>query len=284
MQNPKLPTIHIISDSVGVTAHSVARAAAAQFGITEPYVETLSKAVSFTEICAYIDSKVAQLSGGDESEKVLVFYTLVDQELRSQVAAYTARHPRVVAVDLIGDAIDAIASVSGLSPRDVPGGLRVADHQYFKRIAAMEFTINHDDGRNPHELTQADIVLLGVSRSGKTPTSVYLSQQGFKVANVPLDPDTEPPVELYDVEPSRLFGLITTPEVLVSIRRRRLGNAAGVASNYADTEEVYRDLEQARAFMRKLGCIVLPTDNRAVEETAQEILRYYDLAHGQNNF
>jgi len=99
------------------------------------------------------------------------------------------------------------------------------------------------------------------------------------VANVPLDLQSEPPAELERVEPTRLFGLMTTPEVLVGIRKRRLGNARGVAARYADPEEVARDLEKARAYMRRLGCIVIHTENRAVEESAQEILRYYKAIH-----
>ena len=122
-------------------------------------------------------------------------------------------------------------------------------------------------------------MLLGVSRSSKTPVSIYLSQQGYKVANIPLDPSTEPPREIYDVDRTRLFGLMTTPDVLVGIRRKRLGNASGVASKYADPEYVYQDLERARALMRKLGCIVVHTENKALEETAQEILRYYERVH-----
>ena len=155
----------------------------------------------------------------------------------------------------------------------------MADQSYFRRIEAIEFTIAHDDGRNPQDLPLADIVLLGVSRSSKTPTSIYLSQQGYKVANIPLDPATEPPAELFDVDRTRLFGLMTTPEVLVGIRERRLGNAAGVASRYADPSFVYEDLEAARALMRRLGAIVIHTENRAVEETAQEIMRYYERIH-----
>ena len=105
--------------------------------------------------------------------------------------------------------IDAISDLSGLEPSSKPGGLHVADqHHLPRRIEAIEFTIAHDDGRNPQDLTQADIVLLGVSRSSKTPTSIDLSQQGYKVANVPLDPHTEPPREDFDVDPTHLFGLM----------------------------------------------------------------------------
>ncbi|NEN39711.1 kinase/pyrophosphorylase, partial [Escherichia coli] len=140
---------------------------------------------------------------------LVVFYTLVDDAMRHKMVEYCSTNPYIVAVDLIGPAIDALAQVSGRVPIDVPGGLRIADADYFQRIEAMEFTIAHDDGRNPQDLTQADIVLLGVSRTSKTPTSIYLSQQGYKVANIPLDSQTEPPKELFDVAPSRVFGLVT---------------------------------------------------------------------------
>ena len=147
----------------------------------------------------------------------------------------------------------------------------------------MEFTVEHDDGRNPQDLPDADIVLLGVSRSSKTPISIYMGMEGYKVANVPLALGTEPPKEIYDCDPSRIFGLMTTPDVLVGIRQRRLGGsgriASMVAASYAEPEMVYQDLEEARALIRKLGCIVIRTDNKAVEETAQEILRYFELAH-----
>ncbi len=274
-----LPTIHVISDSVGLTAQAVARAAAAQFGVTNPCIEVLPKARTFDEIKEFIDLHSAYHLQHTGDGRMLVFYTLVDAALARKLAAYAAQRDDIVAVDLMTEAIGAIANVTGLEPSTKPGGLHVADQYYFRRIEAIEFTIAHDDGRNPQELDQADIVLLGVSRSSKTPTSIYLSQQGYKVANIPLDPRTEPPQELERVERTRLFGLMTTAEVLVGIRKRRLGNAQLVASSYADPEYVYQDLEQARALMRKLGCFVIHTENRAVEETAQEILRYYERAH-----
>ncbi len=274
-----LPTIHVISDSVGLTAQALARAAAAQFGVTNPNIEVLSHVRSSDEVKHFIDEhgELHKRISGDE--RLLIFYTLVDGDLRKELSEYAASKPNVVAVDLMTEAMNAIAKLSGKTPSKRPGGLHVADQHYFKRIEAIEFTIAHDDGRNPQELTQADIVLLGVSRSSKTPTSIYLAQSGYKVSNIPLDPSTEPPAQLYDVDPTRLFGLMTTPDVLVGIRQRRLGNASVVASKYADPEYVYQDLEKARKLMRKLGCIVVHTENRAVEETAQEILRYYERVH-----
>ena len=275
----RVPTIHIISDSIGETAQVVARAAAAQFGVTSPHLEIFSKVKSFEEVRGYLLEHARHHEEVLGDDRMLVMYTLVNADIREPLQGFLAEHPHIVAVDVLTAAVAAVSEMSGMEPVGKPGMLRVVDHNYFKRIGALEFTIAHDDGRNPQELHQADIVLLGVSRSSKTPTSIYLSQQGYKVANIPLDPTTEPPAELEQVDRTRLFGLMTTPEVLIGIRQRRLGRASAVASRYADPEYVYRDLEDARALMRKLGCIVIHTENRAVEETAQEILRYYERAH-----
>ena len=203
-----LPTIHVISDSVGLTAQAMARAAAAQFGETNPNIEVLSHVRSAEQIRTWIDEHTAlHASRGDA--RVLIFYTLVDGDLRHALTEYAATKPSVTAVDLLTEAIGSIAKLSGKVPSKRPGGLHVADQHYFRRIEAIEFTIAHDDGRNPQEMTQADIVLLGVSRSSKTPTSIYLAQQGYKVSNIPLDPSTEPPKEVFEVDRTRLFGLMT---------------------------------------------------------------------------
>lgn len=274
-----IPTISVISDSVGITAANLARAAASQFGETDPDIRLLSNARSMKDMETFLDESTQIAFNETDTSEFVLYYTLVDKGLRASLEEYLAAHQNIVAVDLITDAIAALSQVSHMQPRTAPGELHVTDDNYFKRIAAMEFTIAHDDGCNPQDLPQADIVLIGVSRSSKTPTSIYLSQQGYKVANIPLDIHTSYPKELEQVDPSRLFGLMTTPDVLIGIRKRRLGNALGVASSYADPESVVEDLEKARLLMRKLGCIVIHTENRAVEETAQEVLRYYEMAH-----
>lgn len=275
----RVPTIHVISDSVGVTAQAVARAAAAQFGVNDPKIEVLPKVQSFEQVRSFLDEHAAYHVHTLGDDRLLVFFTLVDRAMSEQTAAYIAEHDNILGVDIMTGAIEAISELSGLRPTSRPGSLREANEVYFRRIEAIEFTIAHDDGRNPQDLTLADMVLLGVSRSSKTPLSIYLSQQGYKVANVPLDPSTEPPSQIYEVDRTRLFGLMTTADVLTDIRQRRLGNAALVAASYADPEYIYEDLEKARALMRKLGCIVIHTEKRAVEETAQEILRYYERSH-----
>ena len=275
----RVPTIHVISDSVGVTAQAVARAAAAQFGVNDPKIEVLPKVQSFEQVRSFLDEHAAYHVHTLGDDRLLVFFTLVDRAMSEQTAAYIAEHDNILGVDIMTGAIEAISELSGLRPTSRPGSLREANEVYFRRIEAIEFTIAHDDGRNPQDLALADMVLLGVSRSSKTPLSIYLSQQGYKVANVPLDPSTEPPSQIYDVDRTRLFGLMTTADVLTDIRQRRLGNAALVAASYADPESLYEALAQARARWRSLGCIVIHTEKRAVEETAQEILRYYERSH-----
>ena len=276
-----VPTIHVVSDSTGVTAQGLARAATAQFGVTEPKIRLFAKAKDIDSIRGFLDARRAQYLERYGNDQIIVFYTLVNPHLRGQFEAYLADHPTIIAVDLMTSAIAAIERASGLSPMHEPGSLRAPDENYYRRIDAVEFTIAHDDGRNPQDLTRADIVLIGVSRTSKTPLSIYLSQQGYKVANIPLDPASKPPSEVWQVERTRLFGLMTSPEVLIGIRKRRIGTAAHIAPRYADPEYVYHDLEKSRALMRQLGCIVVHTENRAVEETAQEILRYYERSHPQ---
>lgn len=273
------PTIHVVSDSIGETARAMAQAAAAQFGVTNPKVEVLGKVKSFDEVRDHLEAHARYHIDVLGDSKLLVFYTLVHGEMRDRVSEFIQKSDDIYGVDLLTAPIEAISAVSGLIPASTPGALRVADINYFHRVEALEFTIEHDDGRNPQDLTSADIVLIGVSRASKTPLSIYLAQHGYHVANVPLDPKTSPPKELFDVDKTRLFGLMSSPDVLADIRERRLGKSNAVATQYADLEYVYQDLEQSREFMRRLGCVVIRTDRRAVEETAQEILGYYLRNH-----
>lgn len=277
--HPGFPTIHVVSDSLGKTARSVARAAAASFNNVNPFMEVRSDIPDDQTLAAELDEHLALHRANGAPGAFLVFYTLVDPSMRKVMQAFVEQDG-VIAVDILDESVNAIAKATSMRPEPHVGAIRQVDAAYFRRIEAIEFTIAHDDGRNPEGLTEADIVLIGVSRSSKTPLSIYLSQMGYKVANIPLDPKTEPPAQLFNVDQTRLFGLMTSPEVLVDIRKRRLGaEQALVAGSYADYEQVCQDLDKARALMRKLGCIVIRTDGRAIEETSQEILRYYTAVH-----
>lgn len=265
--------IHIVSDALGDTAAKVAEAAVGQFHDQQIEIARFPNARSFDEITSYVTSQRPAMV------PIIVLHTLVDRSLRTEFKRWAVRNG-IYEVDLIGPVIDALATLTGKRPSEQPGIQHDIGTEYFKRIEAMEFTVNHDDGRNAQDLTKADIVLIGVSRTSKTPLSLVLSMRGFKTANVPLAKEIEPPRELFDVDPRRLFGLMSTLEVLCEIRAKRIGNAVSVASGYVDPLSVQQDLDDARAFMRRLGCIVLRTDKRAVEETAQEIIKHYNAGFG----
>jgi regulator of PEP synthase PpsR (kinase-PPPase family) len=270
------PVIHVISDSLGESAATIAHAAASQFSATDCIISRLPKATKLEQIQEYIDQQLATAAG-----EIVVFHTITDPELRQQLQEYVADKP-VAAVDIIGPAIDAIAEATGTRPRGEAGLIRRTGDEYFGRIEAMEFAVDHDDGRNIEQLDQAEIVLIGASRTSKTPLTIYLATHGFKAANVPLAAGTKPPDILFELDRRRVFGLTTSPEVLAEFRHNRLNHAEEkVAGAYASAAYVQDDLDDARAIMRRIGCIVVRTDNRAIEETAQEILRYYRLTFSQ---
>ena len=249
--------IHVISDSLGETGETVALAAVSQFAPNTFRIERLPK----VEGAADLRELVRAHCGHD----CIFFYTLVDRTLRTEME-------RLVETGVVG--VDLLENVTGTRPTGEVGRIRRTDEGYFDRIEAMEFAVKHDDGRNPEELADADIVILGVSRTSKTPVSMYLAFKGWRVANVPLAPGVEPPKELFELDPRRMFGLVTSADVLLGIRRERMKELGGYVPGYAEREAVEAELIEARALMRRLGCLVVHTDNRAVEESAQEILRH----------
>lgn len=274
---PTLPTIHVISDSMGNTAKTIARSAASHFGELDPNITVLPYVRSFDQIRSFLEEEQRLHRQMYNDDQIIVYYTLVIQELRDALESYLADHPNIYAVDVLSDSIAVIEQVSGKTHNPAPGEQHKINDQYFQRIEAIEFTVSHDDGLLTQDLPEADIVILGVSRTSKTPTSIYLGQQGYKVANVPLVEGLELPKEVYEVDRERLFGLITDPSVLVGVRKTRMGGQLG-QSRYADIDAVTLELDRARTIMRGLGCVIINTKDRAIEETAQEILRHYNAA------
>lgn len=258
--------IHVVSDSLGETGEMVARAASAQFDDGAFRIERLTKIQSAEQLREVVQSHCGM--------HCIFFYTLVDESLRLEMEELCRRG--VNGVDLLGPAVSLLVDVTGFEPTGEAGAIRRTDADYFDRIEAMEFSVKHDDGRNPEGLLEADVVLVGVSRTSKTPLSMYLAFKGLRVANVPLAPGSSPPHELFEVDRRKVFGLVTSVEVLLEIRRERMKELGMSVPRYAEREAVERELEDARAFMRRLGCLVVHTDNRAVEEAAQEIIRHLE--------
>lgn len=262
-------SVHVLSDSLGETGEMVARAVVAQFRAGDFHIERLPKVTTPEGL----RETVFAHCGG----QCIFLYTLVDPALREAMEAM-ALEEGVHAVDLLGPSVAVLASATGRRPTGEAGAMHRTDEEYFDRIEATEFAVMHDDGRNPEDLRLADIVLLGVSRTSKTPLSMYLAFKGYRVANVPLALGIEPPSQLFDLDARKVFGLVTEASVLIEIRRERMRELGAFVPRYAEREAVETELEEARALMRKIGCIVIRTDNRAVEESAQEILRYIEGA------
>ncbi len=254
-------TIHVLSDSLGETGETVARAASAQFDSDAFRIERLPKVSTAEELRIITKAHCGQ--------DCIFFYTFVNEELRTEMGKLALKG--VNAVDLLGPAVDVLRHASGFAPAGEAGAIRRTDQDYFDRIEAMEFAVRHDDGRNTEGLQQADIVLVGVSRTSKTPLSMYLAFKGFRVANVPLAPGVAAPHELFELDPRRVFGLITSAEMLMEIRTARMAELGGWVPGYAEREAIERELEEARAVMRRIGCLVVRTEDRAIEETAREI-------------
>ncbi len=256
--------IHVVSDSLGETGDMVARAAQAQFEPGLFKIERLPKISSPEQLHECVLSHCGQ--------HCIFLYTLVNEQLRLEMERLC--EGGVNGVDLLGPAVNLLSRTTGIEPTGETGALRRTDQEYFDRIDAMEFAVKHDDGRNTEGLLEADVVLVGVSRTSKTPLAMYLAFKGYRTANVALARGTAPPHELFDVDPRRVFGLVTRADILMDIRTARMRELGTFVPGYAEREAIEADLEEARAIMRKIGCLVIHTDDRAVEESAQEIIRH----------
>jgi regulator of PEP synthase PpsR (kinase-PPPase family) len=259
------PTVelHIVSDSTGETAARLVLALEAQFPDQE-FQEVRHPRVESVE-------DLEQAVRSARGRPAVIVYTLVEPEMRDAMRRL-CRRARVHYCDLLGHPIDAVARVSGQAARMRPGTRAPLNPAYFRRIEAMEFAVKYDDGVGAG-LDEADIVLVGVSRTSKTPLSIYLGYLGHKVANVPIVKGIEPPGELWELDPSKIVGLTIDPHRLVEIRRGRLRNLGARDRRYAELLEIYEELEEAAAVHRRLGCPVIDISELSIEETAQRILR-----------
>lgn len=258
------PIVLVISDSLGETAELVARAAAVQFNAGKVQI----KKFSYVQAPKAVDSAISEVRG----KRCVVAYTLVKPELRAYVEK-RAREEGLHSVDILGPMMEALSKVTDTKPKFQPGLVHKLDAKYFERVEAVEFAVKCDDGKDLRSLPYADVVLIGVSRTSKTPVSLYLAQRTYKVANVPLVPEIPPPSELFKIPPSKIVGLTLHPEKLAKVRRERL-RAMGLDENstYADMGRILLELEYAEKVFKKVGCNILDVTDKAVEETAQRIV------------
>lgn len=253
--------VFLVSGGTGHTARYVLQAALKQF---EGGVRTRSFPHTPEDDLEQVFQQAA-------IEDALVLWTLVGKESREH-AQELARRYGVRHVDVLGPLLDQLELYLEQSARGQPGLLYRADDAYFERIAAIEFTLAADDGRNPDRMRGADLVLVGVSRTGKTPLSSYLAHKGFRVANQPLALELEPPPTLFEIDPRRVFGLTIDPQVLQRIRRARMSAMRMTStSSYDDMGYILAELDHAERLYRRAGWHVLDVTNRAIEESAASI-------------
>lgn len=257
--------LHLVSDSTGETLEMIAKAAIAQFENAEverhfwPMVRSRQ----------HLDRIVPELSANPG----IVLYTLVNPETRARLEEH-CRHLSLNAVPVLDGVTAALEAALGREAQGRPGRQHLMDEAYFYRVEAIQFTIAHDDGVGWENWEQADILLAGVSRSSKTPTSIYLANRGYKVANIPLVVESPPPPSLFNLRHPLIVGLTTAPERLVQIRRNRLLTLnERTQTSYVDSERVTTEVQFARRMFADNGWPVIDVTRRSIEETAAAIIR-----------
>ena len=264
--------LHLVSDSTGETVHSVARACLVQFDDVQPVEHVWSMVRTRNQI----DRVIA----GVEANPGLVLFTLVSDQLR-QLLQQGCRRLQVPAIPVLDPVIAALASHLHRESRGVPGKQHLLDNEYFARIDAMTFALNHDDGQSSWGLDDADVVLVGVSRTSKTPTCLYVANRGIKAANVPFVPGVPLPPELLTAKHPLIVGLTNDPERLIQLRRNRLSMLhQDETTDYTDLEAVRAEVREARRVFAEHRWQVIDVTRRSIEETAATIMKLLARRHG----
>jgi regulator of PEP synthase PpsR (kinase-PPPase family) len=257
-------TVYVVSDSTGKTGWRVVRAALLQFDTTNAAIKRVGGVQDEAAVMAVVEE--AAENGG------LIVHTLVSPGLR-RVMLDAGRRRGIITIDLLGPVLTRLTEALQISPKAVPGLFEQLDDEYFARVDAIEYTVKHDDGRNPEDLRDADLVVVGVSRTGKTPLSIFLAYRGWQVANVPIIHGMEPPPQLFDVDPRHVVALTIEPERLLSIRQVRVKRLSSThAFQYATKRHIEKEMEWFRQILRRGVWQVVDVTFRSIEETASEIM------------
>ena len=260
--------LHLVSDATGETLSAIAKAALVQF-------EDSAEAEVHLWALVRTKTQAERVLQAIHAHPGIVMFTVVNTEVRKTLLQ-GARKQHLPVVDVLAPVLDGLGHYLGAQSRALPGRQHVMDREYFRRIDAMQFSMAHDDGQGLADLEEADIVLVGVSRTSKTPTSIYLANRGLKTANIPLIPNMPAPPEIAGLKKPLIVALTTNPERLVQVRRNRL-----LALNqkndteYVDLELVKEEVASARRLFNQHGWPVIDVTRRSIEETAASILNLY---------
>ena len=262
-------TIFVISDSAGETATKLAQATMAQF----PTVEFNLYRKTF------VNDKESLIKALTDAKKhdAMILFTMINENLSTLLQDF-CEESGLYSFDVLSSTINEIEARSGVKASREQGALHHLNKNYFKRIKAMEFAVKYDDGKDPRGFLEADVVLLGVSRTSKTPLSLFLANKNLKVANLPLVPQAHIPKQLWEVDPKKIVGLTNDPDVLNSIRKERM-RAYGLNPDtaYSDIDKIRAELEFAADLYEKLGCVVINVASLSIEETASMIMHALNL-------
>ncbi|MBS1112637.1 MAG: synthetase regulatory protein [Nitrospirae bacterium] len=260
--------IYLVGEGTGETINRIARASLAQF--SRENIEVKSYFLVTDE--NYV-SRIIKHAAEDDA---LVAFSIVQPGLRDFLIKQSDRRG-VKAIDVIGSFIVQLSTFLREKPLEIPGRQYILDEEYFRRIEAINFSVKHDDGKLPHGMKLADIILIGLSRTGKTPLATYMANQGWKVANVPVHEDMETPTELYEVNQRKVFGLIISVESLVKLREARLKQLGlEPEARYADPVKVFEEIEWCQNFYKQNPrWRIVDVSNRAIEEVAAGIVHAY---------
>lgn len=267
METPDQIHIHLVSDSTGETVHQIARACIAQF----PKVKTIEHVWTLVRSTRHLDAVFAGL----ERNPGVLLMSIIDHDLRKliEIKCNAMQIPHVSVLDPV---VDLFGSVFGQSSQNRPGGQRQLDSAYYRRISAIDFAVSHDDGMNMSGLKDADILLVGVSRSSKTPTSMYLAHRGYKVANYALVPNVPFPSHYLDGVNILVVGLTNDPKRLSQVRKnRQIAMSDDDNETYVDLEAISEEVRLARRLFTQNKWPVIDVTRRSIEETAAAIIQLY---------
>ncbi len=269
-------TVYVLSDSIGETGELLARAALSQFNSGKYHVRRYPFVTAEDQIVEVFNEAIKEPS--------IIIFTIVIEELKRFIEDLGRKY-NIPTVDLMTPALNAMSSVLQFQPKRESGLIRKLDENYFRKVEAVEFAVKYDDGKDPRGILKSNIVLVGISRTSKTPLSMYLAHKNYKVANVPLVPEVPPPKELFEKDKRRVIGLIANPIKLNEIRQERL-KALGLDNNanYANINRINMELEYSREIMEKLGCLVIDVSYKAIEETAGIIIDHLKENFGDKVF
>lgn len=256
--------IFAVSDGTGQTAEGVVRAALTQFDNSLVRIRRIGGVRTPAQVRAVVQ-EAAQAGG-------FIVHTLVSEEMR-HVMLTQGRAADVTTIDLMGPLLARLSELLATQPRAQPGLFQPFDSAYLQRIDAIDFTVRHDDGRNIDDLERAEIVLVGVSRTSKTPLSIYLAYRGWRVANIPIVLGVEPPAKLFELPRRRVVGLIIKPERLSELRKARLEHIGTPLRGYADLEYIQEEARYAyQIYARRPDWPLVDVTSKPIEETASEVV------------